>query len=151
MTRRHVAIWIRLHARDRLIRPSRSSPRRRVGGHQTIRTGGPLRSGTLASFVVEFAARADLSAAASIEGGRSGTRRVPRPHDHGRAVAVGCNGVNPRHAWADADTFWLTNVLVVSPAPRRRSHRVSPGSLRDPLPGGEGPSLSSNRSNGTPR
>ena len=44
----------------------------------------------LDSFVVEFAARADLAAAAATEGmGGPWAGRLPSPHGHGRAVAVG--------------------------------------------------------------
>ncbi len=74
-----------------------------------------LEAGTLDTFVVEFVARADLKAAAAIKGWAARGRAVYRTlttvadRSQGRAKAIvrGTPGVR-------AESFWLTNVLVVT-------------------------------------
>jgi subtilisin family serine protease len=74
-----------------------------------------LEAGTLDSFVVEFVARADLKAAAAIKGWAARGRAVyrtlttvaDRSQERAKAIVRGTPGVR-------AESFWLTNVLVVS-------------------------------------
>ncbi len=135
MTRRHVAIWIVCTLVIGLIGPV-AQPALAAEAGTKIQSGlvDRLRSGTLDSFVVEFAARADLSAAASIEGwagrGRAVYRALTTTAERSQSAATALIRATPG---ADADTFWLTNVLVVkagvSPSLAQRLARL-PGVTR---------------------
>jgi subtilisin family serine protease len=74
-----------------------------------------LRAGSLDSFVVEFAARADLHAAAATKGWAARGRAVHQTLTRVAARAqAGARAVVHATAGARAETFWLTNVLVVT-------------------------------------
>jgi subtilisin family serine protease len=73
-----------------------------------------LRAGELEGFVVEFASRADLSAAAATDGwsgrGRAVYRALTSTAERSQSAAKAVVRATPG---ARAHTFWLTNVLIV--------------------------------------
>ena len=115
MRRRHVAVWIVCTLVIGLIGPA-GQPALAAEAATKIQSGlvDRLRSGTLESFVVEFAARANLSAATAINGwagrGRAVYRALTTTAERSQSAATALIRATPG---AKAHSFWLTNVLVL--------------------------------------
>ena len=116
MRKRHVALGIVFLLVIGLIGPM-APPAAAATGASKIQRGllDRLRAGRLDAFVVEFAAEADLDAAAAIPGwaarGRAVHRSLTSVAARSQAKAAAVVRATPG---ADADSFWLTNVMVVT-------------------------------------
>ena len=115
MRRRHVAVAIVCTLLIGLVGPT-APPALAATEGAKIQSGllGRLRAGGLDSFVVEFAAKADLAPAAAIKGwsarGRAVYRALTTTAQRSQSSAKALVRATPGAA---AETFWLTNVLVV--------------------------------------
>ena len=115
MRRRHVAVAIVCTLLIGLIGPT-APPALAATAGAKIQSGllGRLRAGSLDSFVVEFAARADLAPAAATKGWSARGRAVYRAlTTTARLSQSGAKALIHATPGATAETFWLTNVLVV--------------------------------------
>ena len=115
MSKRHVAVWIVSALVIGLVGPA-ASPAAAAAGGARIQPGllRKLDAGKVDRFVVEFAARADVKAAGKTKGWAARgeavygalTRTAARSQARAKAVV--------RASGAGAESFWLTNVLVVT-------------------------------------
>ena len=115
MRRRHVAVAIVCTLLIGLVGPT-APPALAATAGAKIQSGllGRLRAGGLDSFVVEFAARADLASAAATKGWSARGRAVYRAlTTTAQRSQSGAKALIRSTPGARAETFWLTNVLVV--------------------------------------
>ena len=116
MSKRHVAVWIVCALVIGLIGPA-APPAAAAAGGARIQAGllRKLDTGKVDRFVVEFAARADLDAAAETRGWSARGAAVYRSLKQTAARSqVRAKAVVRTTPGAEASSFFLTNVLVVT-------------------------------------